>query len=153
MPAENTTPNKSTGTPNNSSGNTTGTGCRGQGRGGHGGGRGNQGRGNNQGQGNQVGRGKIQQSKITVPAFEGMYKKDLSHKIIIYSESQASISAQWVKFENVVYNDAGRVGPMVARAIETREIHQLGAFLRKPIDPAEYNLGRDKQGNTIFNAA
>ena len=73
-------------------------------------------------------------------------------RMILYSESQASMPAQWVKFENAVYNATGRVDHMVARAIKTWEIHQLRAFLPKPLDPAEYTLGCDKQGNTIFDA-
>ena len=130
--------------PSNATGSTTG------GRGSQSGksGRGGKGRGKG---GN--GQNKTQPSKPVVPKFDGMCKKDLAGKVIVYSGSRPSMAAQWIKFEVAVYTAAGRADPNLARALHIKKHLTLGDFLPPIPKESEYTIGQDKDGNPMYDTA
>ena len=102
----------------------------------------------------QAGRGNKnksqQQPKPIVAKFEGMCKKDLSGKVIMYSESRPSMAAQWLKFEDAIYNAAGRLDPMLATAIAEKKELTLGDFLPRAQKVSEYST-KDAEGKDVVD--
>ena len=88
------------------------------------------------------GRGKGHQQRTTniVPEFTGMCKKDLVKHVIIYSENRAIMAGQWIRFDNAVYNAAGKADPKLAKSISLRKLLTLGDFLPEPSNPSEYTI-------------
>ena len=121
------------------SGNSN-TGCGGRGLGGRGGGRGNQGCRNQQGRGGHAGRVKSQPPKNSIPVLKGMCTKDLHKKVVIHSDNWTVMAAQWIRFDQHVYNAARKLDPKVAQALAARKAKTLGDFLPPPQDPMEYTI-------------
>ena len=96
-------------------------------------GRGDAGRGRGRGRTPNGARIKTPQMKSTA-TFTGTCKKELADKVIIYSESRASMAAQWIKFESTVYNAAGKVDAALARALARKEPLTLADFLTPDVD-------------------
>ena len=88
------------------------------------------GRGGKGGRGNRNPvRAKPAQTKIAVSTFAGTCKKELAGKVIVYSESRATMAAQWIKFESAVRIAAGKVDGDLARAIANKKPLTLADFL------------------------
>ena len=109
------------------------------------GGRGNGGRG----------RGGIRGNNNTthLPAaikFDGMCKKELAGKVIIFSESKALMSAQYIRFETAVYNAAGKALPALATAIDLKRPLILKDFISDDShNPMDYTTV--VEGKTIID--
>ena len=68
--------------------------------------------------------------------------------VIIYSESKPAMAAQWIRFENAIYDAAGKLDPTLAQCILDRKPLTLGDFLPPPQDEGEYTIGFKDKGTT-----
>lgn len=89
--------------------------------------------------------------KPVVPKFEGMDKKELEGKVIVFSENRRTMAANWIRFEAGVFKAAGKSDPMLAGALRARKRLTLGEFMTPAQDASEYTIGKDKDGQPLYD--